>query len=186
MLAYHAPEASHVDAAPMVVLSSVLGGASSPIAWGGARGLGRSSRLYRALIDGEIASGVSSSFELTLDPYLFAIDATLRSGVEAARAEEAILAQLEKIQREGVPADELARTKRQLHAQVIYSLEGVTNQGFALGFMDLVARDAAAWETFPEALQNVTAEDVQRVASTYLGERQRTTGWFIPEDGQAG
>src|SRR3984893_9795486 len=106
MLAYHAPEASHVDAAPMVVLSSLLGGASSPIAWGGARGLGRSSRLYRALIDGEIASSVSAGLELAVDPYLFAFDATLRSGVEPARAEAAILKEIERIQREGVPADE--------------------------------------------------------------------------------
>jgi zinc protease len=180
MLAYHAPEASHPDAPAMVVLSSVLGGASSPIAWGGARGLGRSSRLYRALIDGEIASSVSASFELTLDPYLFAFDATLREGVEAARAEAAIIAQIERIQREGVPDDELARTKRQLHAQVVYSLEGVTNQGFALGFMDLVARDAAAWQTFPEALQQVTSDDLQRVATHYLQDDQRTTGWFTP------
>jgi zinc protease len=183
MLAYHAPEASHADAAAMVVLSSVLAGASSPIAWGGARGLGRSSRLYRALVDGEIASSVSASYELTLDPYMFAIDATLRSGVEPARAEAAVLHEVERIQREGVPDDELARTKRQLHAQVVYSLEGVTNQGFALGFMDLVARDAAAWQTFPEALQQVTAADVQRVASTYLVEQQRTVGWFMPHDG---
>jgi zinc protease len=187
MLAYHAPEASHVDAAPMVVLSSVLGGASSPIAWGGARGLGRSSRLYRALIDGEIASSVSASFELTLDPYLFAFDATLRSGVEPARAEQAIVHEIERIQREGVPPDELARTKRQLHAQVVYSLEGVTNQGFALGFMELVARDPAAWQTFPEVLQSVTSDDVQRVASTYLADTQRTTGWFkpIPQNGES-
>jgi len=185
MLAYHAPEGSHADAAPMVVLSSVLAGASSPIAWGGARGLGRSSRLFRALVDGEIASSVSASYELTLDPYLFAVDATLRSGVEPARAEAAILKELERIQREGVPEDELARTKRQLHAQVVYSLEGVTNQGFALGFMDLVARDPAAWQTFPEALQQVTAADVQRVASTYLVEQQRTAGCFIPQNGGA-
>ena len=185
MLAYHAPEGSHADAAPMVVLSSVLAGASSPIAWGGARGLGRSSRLFRALVDGEIASSVSASYELTLDPYLFAVDATLRSGVEPARAEAAILKELERIQREGVPEEELARTKRQLHAQVVYSLEGVTNQGFALGFMDLVARDAAAWQTFPQALQQVTAADVQRVASTYLVEQQRTVGWFIPQNGGA-
>src|ERR671937_80149 len=180
MLGYHAPEASHPDAAPMVVLSSVLGGASSPIAWGGARGLGRSSRLYRALIDGEVASSVSASFELTLDPYLVACDATLRPEVEPAQAEQAILEQLERVEREGVPDDELERTKRQLHAQVVYSLEGVTNQGFALGFMDLVARDATAWETFPQALQQVTSDDVQRVASTYLVEQQRTVGWFIP------
>src|SRR5215469_12364440 len=181
MLAWHAPRASDSDAAAMVVLSSVLGGASSPIAWGGARGLGRSSRLYRALIDGAIASSVSCSYELTLDPYLFAVDATLRDGVEPARAESAILDVLDKIQREGVNEEELLRTRRQLHAQVVYSLEGVTNQGFALGFMDLVARDAAAWETFPEALQQVSAEDVQRVASTYLVERQRTAGWFVPD-----
>ncbi len=185
MLAYHAPEASHTDAAAMVVLSSLLGGASSPIAWGGARGLGRSSRLYRALIDGEIASSVSAGYELTLDPYLFAIDATLRNGVEPARAEAAIAHEIQKIQREGVPADELGRTKRQLHAQVVYSLEGVTNQGFALGFMDLVAGDAAGWETFPAALQSVTPEDVQRVANTYLVDKQRTTGWFLPENGES-
>jgi zinc protease len=186
MLAYHAPQASHADAAAMVVLSSVLGGASSPIAWGGARGLGRSSRLYRALVDGEIATGVSASYELTVDPYLFAVDATLRAGVQPARAESAILAELERIAREGVPDEELTRTRRQLHAQVVYSLEGVTNQGFALGFMDLVAGDAVAWETFPDALQRITSDDVQRVASTYLVESQRTVGWLVPtSDGES-
>ena len=49
-----------------------------------------------------------------------------------------------------------------------YPVTVCSNQGFALGFMDLVARDAAAWETFPEALQAVTAEDVLRVAKEYL------------------
>ncbi len=182
MLGYHAPGASHADAAALVVLSSILGGASSPIAWGGARGLGRSSRLYRAMIDGELATSVSAGYELTLDPYLFSIDATLREGVEPARAEAALVHEVERIQREGVPYDEIERTRRQLHAQVVYSLEGVTNQGFALGFMDLVAHQAGAWETFPEALQSVTPEDVQRVAQTYLVERQRTTGWFVPDN----
>jgi zinc protease len=180
MLAWHAPRASDADAAAMAVLGSVLSGASSPIAWGGARGLGRSSRLYRALVDGAIAASVSASYELTLDPYLFAVDATLRNGVEPARAEEAIVHELDRIKREGVPEEELARTKRQLHAQVVYSLEGVTNQSFALGFMDLVANDPAAWETFPAALQEVTSDDLQRVASKYLLDDQRTVGWFVP------
>jgi zinc protease len=184
MLAWHAPRASHADAAATTVLSSVLGGASSPIAWGGARGLGRSSRLYRALIDGAIASSVSASYDLTLDPYVFAVDATLRNGVEPARAEEAILAELDRIKRDGVPEPELARTKRQLYAQVVYSLEGVTNQSFALGFMDLVANDPAAWETFPAALQQITSDDLQRVAKTYLVDDQRTVGWFVPKESQ--
>jgi zinc protease len=180
MMAYHAPEASHPDAPALVVLTAVLSGASSPIAWGGARGLGRSSRLYRALVDGELASAVSASFELTLDPYLFAIDATLRPDVEPGRVETVILEELERIRREGVPTDELERTKRQLRAQVVYSLEGVGNQGFALGFMDLVTRNPAAWETFPARLQAITSEDLQRVTQRYLTERTRTVGWFIP------
>jgi zinc protease len=162
----------------------VLGGASSPIAWGGARGLGRSSRLYRALVDGELASSVSASYELTLDPYLFSVDATLRPTVEPERAEAVLLEQLDRLRREPVATDELSRTKQQLHAQVVYSLEGVTNQGFALGFMDLVAGDPAAWETFPAALQAVTAEDIQRVADEYLTERNLSVGWFVPTQGR--
>ncbi len=166
----------------MTVLAGILSGASSPIAWGGARGLGRSSRLYRALVDGELASGVAAGFELTLDPYLFTVEATLRPEIEPARVEAVTLAAIERIQREGVPADELERVKRQLRAQVVYSLEGVTNQGFALGFMDTVANDASAWETFPARLQTVTSDEVQQVAQRYLREQQRTVGWFTPTD----
>jgi zinc protease len=88
--------------------------------------------------------------------------------------------ELRRIQDEGVPDAELERTKRQLHAQTVYSLEGVTNQAFALGFMDLVASDPAAWETFPAALQEITSDDLQRVAKTYLVNDQRTVGWFVP------
>lgn len=183
-LAYHAPEASHPDAAALVVLNGVLSGASSPIAWGGARGLGRSSRLYRRLVDGGLVSGVGASFELTLDPYLFTVGATLRPEVDGPRVEATLTEELERVQREGVPLDELERTKRQLRAQVVYSVEGVTNQGFALGFMDLVAKDPGGWETFPARLQQVTSDDVQRVAQAYLQEDQRTVGWFYPTDGQ--
>jgi zinc protease len=110
------------------------------------------------------------------------VDATVRPGVEPARVEGALLEEIARIQREGVPAEELERTKKQMRAQVVYSLEGVTNQGFALGFMDLVAKDATTWETFPARLQQITSEDVQRVAAKYLVESQRTVGWFIPSE----
>jgi zinc protease len=183
-IAFRAPEASHPDAPAMSVLAAVLSGASSPIAWGGARGLGRSSRLYRRLVDGGLASGVSASFDLTYDAYLFGVDATLRPEADPKQVEETLLEELEKIKSDGVPDEELDRTKRQLRAQVVYSLEGVTNQGFALGYMDLVANDAAGWETFPAKLQAVTSADLKRVASHYLTEMRRTVGWFIPTEGE--
>lgn len=185
-LAYHAPAASSEDAPAMVVLNAVLSGATSPIAWGGARGLGRSSRLYRRLVDGELVSSVGAGFELTLDPYLFTVDATLRPGVEPDLVEATILETLGQILDQGVGDEELGRVKRQLRAQVVYSLEGVTNQGFALGFMQLVAGDPAQWQRFPERLQRVSSDDLRRVIRTYLTEEHRTVGRFIPTDNSSG
>lgn len=179
-LAYHAPAGRDPDAVPMVALTSVLSGASSPIAWGGARGLGRSSRLYRRLVDGRLASNVGASFDLTLDPYLFGVDATVPPDVEPERAEAAIDEELARLRDDPVPEEELERTKRQLRAQVVYSVEGVTNQAFALGFMNLVAGDPAAWEAFPAALEKVTPDDIQRVARKYLVEDNRTVGHLLP------
>ena len=51
----------------------------------------------------------------------------------------------------------------------------------------LVARILAEERVVPTrclctALQNVTADDVQRVARMYLVDKQRTTGWFLPKN----
>ena len=40
--------------------------------------------------------------------------------------------------------------------------------------------DWTLYVTFPQRVQQVTPEDVQRVARQYLNEDQSTTGWFIP------
>src|SRR5439155_4191132 len=56
MLAHHAPQASHVDAAPLVVLGSVLGGAYSHLACGDSLRLGRSIRHVCCLAYVDICS----------------------------------------------------------------------------------------------------------------------------------
>jgi zinc protease len=69
-----------------------------------------------------------------------------------------------------------------VEAQVAYSLDGVTNQAFAMLFFQLHG-DWRRLNRHLEALRAVTPEDVARVAQTYLRPEGRTVGWFIPESG---
>ena len=181
-VAYHGPAISDPDAFPVVVLDAILSG-GKPMGVFGARGarMGRSSRLYRALVDGGLASGAGSSFTFTTDPYLFGLDATARPGFTLEEIERALFAQVEKVQQDRVPREELERAVKQVKAQLVYGGESVTDQCYWLGAMEVIDRHETYLEIL-ERVQKVTAEDVQRVAQKYLTETNRTVGWLIPTE----
>jgi zinc protease len=164
--AYHVPEGSHPDTVPLWVLGAVLQA-------------GRSSRLYRALVSSGLAANVGAGSALTRDPYLFRISATARPGVELARIEEVATQEVDGLIREGVPDQELAKVKRQLRAGHLFSTEGVSNQAHYLGLYEIAHR-WQGFETYLDDLARVTADDVARVAATYLRPDNRTVGWFVP------
>jgi zinc protease len=182
---YHSPGVSSPDAFPMMVLDAVLsGGKSMGIFGSGGTRMGRSSRLYRALVDGELASAASSSFALTTDPYLFGIDATLRPGGSLEEVEKAVFQEVERLQQDGVTQEEMTKAVKQVRAQLVFGSDSVTDWGYWLGAMEVIDRH----ETFGEMLERVeqvTAEEVQRVARQYLTESNRTVGWLIPTDSSA-
>ena len=179
-IAYHAPSASNPDLYPMIVLDAILSGAK-PMGLFGGRGtaMGRSARLYRRLVDAELASGASSGFALTLDPYLFSISAVLRPGVDLQKVETAVDEEIDQLLQDGVAESEVAIAKKQVRAQLAYASEGVTNQGYWLGSLETVD----SYKTFDSLLdrvEEVQAEDVHRVAQSFLTKDKRTVGWFIP------
>src|SRR5919204_1294739 len=97
-IVYHTPSVSHPDVYPLLVLDSLLSGAK-PMGFGGAA-LGRSARLYRALVSTEIAAGAGSYFSLHKDPHLFALSATARPSDDhqgsLRRIEEAFFEEIRK------------------------------------------------------------------------------------------
>src|SRR5205085_5347744 len=97
--------------AALSLLAVALGGAT---AGGGEAASGRSSRLYRALVDTGLATTVDASFQLMKDPYLFVTEAHLRPGVTHERVERVILDELEKIARSALTDDEFGRVRRQM------------------------------------------------------------------------
>ncbi len=161
--AYHSPNAVDPDFFACFVLSGVLGGASS-LAAGGRASPGRSSRLYRALVEKELASQVSCSYFPMLDPFLFDISATVRPGVDIARVERAIFAEVDRIASTPISDDEFQKVLKQTRAQYVYAEDGVSNHGYRLGMLEIVA-SYRMYDTFLENLEKVTKEDIQRVAA---------------------
>jgi zinc protease len=180
MAAYHTPDAKSPDVYPLFVLDAVLSGAK-PLGLSAGRDttMGRSSRLYRALVDTARCTSAGSSFGLTHDPYLFNLSATLRPNVELAEVERTVFDEVDRVCRDGVRPEEVDKAIKQVRAQFIYASEGVTNQAYWLGDLEMINRYTVLDE-FIDRISAVTPDDVRRVAQTYLAPTNRTVGWFEP------
>jgi zinc protease len=183
ILAFPAPQATHPDFFPLIIMDAVLGGAKGMGLFGGG-GNNRSNRLYKALVDTQLAVAVQSSYQPTIDPDLFSFTVTLAPETTHAQIEVALWAELRKIQQEGVTPAELQKAIKQTKAQFVYSSESVTYQAYWLGVSEILA--STAWlDTWLDKLTAVTAAGVQRVAQTYFTPAKQTVGWYVPEKSAA-
>jgi zinc protease len=136
-LAYHAPTGADADAVPLLVAEAVLSG-GQPMGFAGGGPMGRSSRLYKALVASGLARAAGSDMSLTVDPFLFQIGVTGLPGSDLSELEHVADGEVMRLQHDLVPADELQRALRQLEAQFVYSSEGMTNQAYWLGQWEIL------------------------------------------------
>jgi len=180
MMAYRMPEARHPDVPALLVADALLSGAK-PMGMGGGSAMGRSSRLYRALVSTGLARSAGSGASLHIDPHLWTFSATALPGIEPERIEHAIEAEVDRLGSTPADEEEFAKARKQIRAQYLYSRETVTTQAFWLGQMEIIDH-AARVDTLTDELERVTPEDVQRVVRTWLVPDQRTVGWQLPDD----
>lgn len=180
MMGYKMPGAKHEDIPAIMVADAILSGAKA-MGLGGGGGMGRSSRLYKALVTTGLARNVGSSASPSVDESLWTITATALPGTEPERIEAAIEAELERLKTESPDEDEFVKARKQIRAQYVYSQETATAQAFWLGNMEILDH-AARVDTFADEFDAVTPEDVQRVAREYLVPERRTIGWQLPDD----
>ncbi len=129
---------------------------------------GMGGRLFTELCDRQsLAYTVTSFTQPGVDPGYFAVYIAC-SPEKLAQAREGILAQLSRVRDERVPEEELARTKRNLIGSFEIDLQ--TNGALAgtLLFDELYLNDYDAYRRYAEAIDKVSAADVQRVARQYL------------------
>lgn len=179
-IAYRVPNAQHDDFTALVVLDAILSGASGLALMGGGT-TNASSRLYRALVDTELATDAGGSLVPTVDPYLYSFSATVRQGHTPQEVEAALDAELQKIIDEPPAQAEVDKAIKQAKAQFAYGSESVTNQGFWYGFSEIFA-DHAWFEGYLDRLATISIDEVHRVANEYLVKGRRTVGYYIPKD----
>jgi zinc protease len=139
----------------------------------------KTSRLYRALVEHEIAVGVSGGLNATIDPYIYGIIITVHPQSSAQAAIQATDEEINRLQTEPPPAKEVARAVKQARALFAYGSESISNQAFWLGFSEMFA--SYDWfTTYLDKLAAVSPQDVQRIAQAYLRPKNRVLGEYLP------
>ena len=181
-IGYHAPSILDDDFFPLLILDAVLTGAKGLNLWSSFRTPApqRSARLYRALVDGGLASAVNGALMPTQDPFLYTISVTVTEGMALAAVEDATLAQLDAVRRHGITGQELQKAKNQLRARLVFEGDCISNIAHQLGYFETVA----SWRIVPSLagrIDAVTLPQVGDAAAARLKSTNRTIGWFDPQ-----
>src|SRR5580704_8380786 len=176
IIAYKRPDQYSKDDAVMDVLSEVLSG-------------GRTGILYKELVrDKKIALGAESdaTFPGGKYPPLFLFFVIPSSGHTVEENEKAVYEIIARVQKEKVDASAIERVKTKLRADLIRKLD--SNSGLASELCSYYVNFGDWRKLFTELdeYDHVTADDVQRVAKTYLIDTTRTVAYtYAPKEGGA-
>jgi len=177
-IAHRVPAATEEDFFPLTVLDSLLTGPSNINMFSGGIS-NKTSRLYKVLVEGELAVSVYGGLGATIDPYLYTITVIVRPGRHPEEVLDVFNAEISRLQQDPPALGELERAVKQATALFAYGSESITNQGFWMGFSEMFA-NYDWFTTFLDKLASVTPADVQRVAQIYLRPRNRVLGIYLP------
>ena len=170
---FHRPGINHPDNVVYAMIDSILVG-------------GRTSRLYKSLVEeSQVVLDIGSANGFPGDLYpnmllLYALSAPDHTLDEIA---ELLDAELDRLKQEPVSAEELERVKTQARAGLLRSLD--SNSGMASLLTEYESKTSSWRNVFKElqAIDAVTAEDVQRVAQATFQSNNRTVGRLLSEEG---
>lgn len=181
-IAYRAPSANNQDFFTLTVLDSLLTGPSSLNMFGSGGTTNKTSRLYRALVEGEISVSCHGSLQATLDPYLYSINLTVHPSHTPDEVLHTVDQEIQRVLNAPITQTEIDRAIKQAKALFAFSSENISNQAFWLGYAEMFA--SYDWfENYVEHLAQVSPEKVLQIAQTYLHPDNRVVGFYTPEKG---
>lgn len=143
---------------------------------------GNSGRFSKDLIrdQGLITSVFSSYNPFSLHETLMDFTAVPTQNHTLAEIEAAFLKQIEQLKTMPITDAELNRIKVNAIAQHTYSKDSMSDQATELGALESIGLSWKLADTFPEHIQTITAEAIQKVAQKYLTTERLTTAELIP------
>jgi len=161
-IVYHIPDFRHPDQPALSAISEMLSS-------------GKSSRLYGELVDKQRLVNQIYAYNMeNIDPGLFVFMAACNPGVKAETVEAELHAQIDRLKKEPVASEELAKVKINTRADFIFSLEGASSVAGLFGGY-LARGDLKPLETYEANIAALTPETIQKVAQTYFDDRHSTT-----------
>jgi zinc protease len=168
VVSHHITYDGHPDAYPLHILAKILSD-------------GESSRIYRSLVyEKQLALAAFGEAKLIEHPNLFYAVAVVQPGREPEQVLTELQATLDRVKTSGVTAEELTRAKRQFARDYILGRETVQQKALHLAHAVVIHDDIKTADAEFDLFQNVTLEDVQRVAQTYFTAESRMLLTILP------
>ncbi len=165
-LAYHIPAGGHPDYATIDVLTTIM--ASEP-----------SGRLYDAMVKRRLAAGVFGSSFALHDPGVILFGSQAAPGTDGTTMLQNLIETVESSVDKPFTAEEVERARQEMLRQ--REIQVADSQGLAIQLSDWAAQgDWRLFFIYRDRLEKVTADDVNRVAATYMVRSNRTAGLFEP------
>ncbi|HMS07950.1 MAG TPA: pitrilysin family protein [Pyrinomonadaceae bacterium] len=168
IVGYHIPPAADPDSAALLLLDRVL--VDNP-----------TGKLYKALIDTKKAVSLISGNFQQKEPGITLYGARLNMQQSVDEVAKTLIETVENVAAQPPTREEIERLRATYERQ----MDTITNEATNVAQMmtEWVARgDWRLYFLHREQVRNVTPEDVQRVAKSYLLPSNRTLGKFIPSD----
>ena len=173
MAVYHIPNSKSEDYYALTLLNAILSD-------------GKSSRLYRSLVDEQqLAVQVFSFFSTAIDPTLYYIYAICAGDVPPDTLENAIHKEIAKIISDGVTEPELQKAKNKQLVDFYRGMETLKGKADKLGTYEIFFGSYTELFNAPKAFEKVTKEDIQSVAKKYLIKSNRTVGVLKKKEEQS-
>ena len=167
--AYHIPAQGTDDAYALEMLTTLLSN-------------GKSSRLYKSLVDKQQKAVAAGSFPLAMeDPGLFLTFAIVNVGVTAEDLENAIESELDKVRNELVSEEEFQKLKNQTENAFVNGNSTVAGIAESLANYRVYYGDANLINSEIDKYMKVTREDIKRVANQYLKKENRVVLYYLPK-----
>ncbi|MDR9418612.1 M16 family metallopeptidase [Gracilimonas sp.] len=172
LIGYHGVEESHEDFEALNLLGNIISS-------------GRTSRLYKKLVEEEqlaLQVGAFNGFPGSKYQSMFLTLAIPNMSVELDSLEASVYEEIEAVKEGDLTQEELDRARTNIRAGIIRGLNN--NTGLASNFASTHATKGDWREVFLrlDRIQEVTLEDLQRVAQDYLVKDNRTVGATVQAD----
>lgn len=147
---------------------------------------GESSRAYKRLVEKEdLATEVFGWIAPWQYEGIFMQVVALKPGISTDSAEPVLLEELDRMAREPVPADELAKAKNRVETRFLTDLKTANGKAAKLGHYQTTTGDYAGAMERLDRLRAVKASDVQRVAAALFAENNRSVVIGVPQSEEA-